>query len=461
MALNHDVAGSVGYTTVGTPTVVNGIASGFSGTDYLQPTQEYNTAPDTMEWHFKFNTGTLSSSYSSYLFGFSTHCGIYVQQDGHFRFLFRPVGGGLVQKSTDVVAENDTAYIVHISFNNTMQTTTATITTENGTTLLNETYADTTGSLYGLLFIGMRGSTSSDYVNNHWRGSVDLNSSYIKINGQAWFGVAPVEVKHIKYGNALGYTKTGSPTISYNGIASDFSADDYLQFWYDPFPISGTKTYEVFLKFTTGSDVSGFQGVFGSVDYNGPSFGLRIVAGYRWDVTFPYKKASDGTLGSLDITMNKTIQANTTYYVKIKQDFEAGTNKLSVSTDNVNFTEETITASDYDGAYVRAWRLGIGKVQGNQVFLGSVDLNETYVKLDGKLWFWQPALNYVVKDGKLVFADSSLYIDDNGIKTYASANIAPVPSGYTYGSTTTSDVGYVDMRTQVFTAVPGATIGKD
>lgn len=64
------------------------------------------------------------------------------------------------------------------------------------------------------------------------------------------------------------------------------------------------------------------------------------------------------------------------------------------------------------------------------------DLKETYIKVNGDLWFYG--------------------------KNYASQNIAPVPSGYSYGTTTTSAIGWVDMKTQAFTAAPsGATLARE
>ncbi|MBQ8032567.1 MAG: hypothetical protein IJ266_01215, partial [Elusimicrobiaceae bacterium] len=120
---------------------------------------------------------------------------------------------------------------------------------------------------------------------------------------------------------------------------------------------------------------------------------------------------------------------------------------------------QTILATD---SVVLSDNLGIGR-SSQSTFTGSINLNETYIKINGKLWFYQPApTKYIVKDDKLVWADPRIYIEDSGTKTYATQNIAPVPAGYTYGNTTTPSIGYVDMRTQQFTAAPsGATIERD
>ena len=61
-------------------------------------------------------------------------------------------------------------------------------------------------------------------------------------------------------------------------------------------------------------------------------------------------------------------------------------------------------------------------------------LNKSYIKMNDQLWFYG--------------------------KNYASANIAPVPSGFSYGNITTNAIGFVDMRTQEFTAAPNGTVLK-
>ena len=112
-------------------------------------------------------------------------------------------------------------------------------------------------------------------------------------------------------------------------------------------------------------------------------------------------------------------------------------------------TSLVVTITDWDGnqlvqkTYSGAFKIPsttdqntLGYYNNASRFTGSIDLKETYVKANGALWFYG--------------------------KNYASQNIAPVPSGYTYGTTTTSAIGFVDMRTQVFTAAPtGATLARE
>ena len=51
----HQVMGPVGYTLVGSPTITDGIASDFSGTDYVITSQVLETGQqDTFEFKTKF-----------------------------------------------------------------------------------------------------------------------------------------------------------------------------------------------------------------------------------------------------------------------------------------------------------------------------------------------------------------------------------------------------------------------
>ena len=155
-----------------------------------------------------------------------------------------------------------------------------------------------------------------------------------------------------------------------------------------------------------------------------------------------------------------TLDISTDYDLILSQQ-QAGTITLKYKK-STESTYTTVTGS-YDRDYLQSSRvISLGRFLGQYArpFSGSIDLNFTYIKVNGKLWFFRPVTNYLVKDNKLVWCDQDLYLNDSGTITLASQDTAPVPSGFTYGSTTTTDVGLVDIPSQVFTAKPGATIGK-
>ena len=259
---------------------------------------------------------------------------------------------------------------------------------------------------------------------------------------------------------SVNYTVVGSPTIV-DGVASGFSSGNYLQL---ASLSNGFTCVESFCKFTTGS-VNVQQGIMGtSTSWSRYGFFIDV----------------DGKLNTgvvIDGDVRKTLktafalQPNTTYYAKMNASVSTHTLALQVSTDRTNWSLNTLDLGEFTrflGGTIR-----IGQTQ-HGAFNGSIGLNNTYIKINGQAWFGKcpvevkhislnsTSVNYLVKDGKLVFADSKLYIEESGVKTYATADLAPVPSGYTYGTTTTTAIGWVDMGTQQFTEAPaGAILGKD
>lgn len=388
MAFYYKAKGSVGYSTVGTPTIANGIASNFSGTSYLLTNAAQTEETSSFEWNFKFNTGTLSTDYASYVLGCNAHAGIYLNTSKAVRVTWINSNSGWVEKNTNYTLLDDTTYTVNLKVDNATSTGVITIFSESGSVLFTETYTNVTcRRMNSQFWIGMRGGVS--YTDNYWRGSVYLNESYIAINGQPWFGLFPVAVNHIQLRGPNGYTVIGSPTIS-NGIVSGFSASDYLQFWSSSFPQAGMKTYESFVKFTTGSDVNTPQGLWGSVNYAGAAWGFQIAYG-RLGGAYRYIKQSDGTAAYLSPNISDvTLTANTTYYSKYLLDMEAGTLTIGISTDGTNFTENTATATDYASPQKTTWYLGMGLMNNSGYFRGSIDLNASYVKINGKLLYWHP-----------------------------------------------------------------------
>ena len=293
------------------------------------------------------------------------------------------------------------------------------------------------------LFVGQAAKIGKTSYHGYWSGSIDLNKTYIKVNGKLWFYkpctnylVKDDKLVFADSGLYLAgpntYTVQSSPTIV-DGVASGFSSSDYLRLS-DSFR-PGSNTWEIACKVTTNSSVSdNVIYAFQAGETNATRYGLmlRTTAQNKFEATFTL----NGTSWFNNTIPDFYISGNATYWTKEYWDGSAF--KLDISTDGITYQNilnvesttpiyNSFTSCKFgvwtDGAYRWAWN-------------GSIDLNNTYIKVDGSLWFYG--------------------------KNYASQNIAPVPSGYTYGNTTTSAIGFVDMRTQQFTAAPsGVTLGKD
>lgn len=170
--------------------------------------------------------------------------------------------------------------------------------------------------------------------------------------------------------NALIY---GNPTIS-NGVVSDFSEYNYLQV------LNGKQNNnaEYIVKFTTGNTTKTTGQDVLCAEY----FLALDVASNTWDViTYNWETATNTTLF--------TASANTTYWVKILVNNKTKT--FSYSTDGENYTQ-VASFTDNDMDITANYPMRIGNHSNNRLlyertFLGSVDLNETYINVNG-VRFW-------------------------------------------------------------------------
>lgn len=171
----------------------------------------------------------------------------------------------------------------------------------------------------------------------------------------------------------------GTPTIS-NGVVSGFSASNYLTFL-DGYKFDNNAEYVI--PFTTGSTTkSTVQDIWCAEKF----FTLEIAEN-TWNVV-TYNWETDLAVSLF------TASANTTYWVKISVNGKAKT--FSYSTDGENYTQVTsFTDNTMDTSDSFPLRIGIhslNRLLSERAFLGSVDLNETYINVDNAR-FWD-GMNY-------------------------------------------------------------------
>lgn len=194
-----------------------------------------------------------------------------------------------------------------------------------------------------------------------------------------------------------------------NGVLSGFSTSNYatLPNTFNP----STYSWEKFYKFTTGNDVTTQQLIecFSSSSVLGASIVLQsgglIVylssTGNTWNI-------------ASNVSLSGTINANTTYYLRVT--FDGSKYEYKISTDNETFTTiGTITNSAT--IYPYDIRLGINESQANP-FLGSIDLNSSYININGQRWWngttqivdcftaegsWQASVSQYGSCGKFVY----------------------------------------------------------
>jgi hypothetical protein len=229
-------------------------------------------------------------------------------------------------------------------------------------------------------------------------GTIDLNNTYIKTDGQPWFGICPVEVKKHQIMGPVGYTVVGSPTIV-DGVASGFSSSNYIN-TSDVF--NTEKDFEIVVDANTGIMTNNdsktiIRNSFGT---NPGGTGFSVVIG--WPTGKPQVKTmrfyilnSNGNYIANGDYGNTVIQNSTNYLFKFSQKFVNDNYEIraELSSDGGN---NWITEKNWLSALpIRNSGQGVAFGGGNlnltnQFWEGSIDLNHTYIKINGKLWFWQP-----------------------------------------------------------------------
>ena len=201
---------NVGYTVVGSPTIVDGVASGFSSSNYLD-IQKFTGYNSDFEFNVAFSTsdttptcGLLSGS--SYLYG-----GILIV-DNKARFSAR-IQAETTQTftvSSNVSLSTNTSYIANAKREGNVLTLKL---YKNG--VLEDT---ATGDLTDvILSSNIAAIRIGRNANGSFNGSIDLNNTYIKVNGVPWFTGKAAMTKTC---SVVGCTGTSSLTAEDKAIVT-------------------------------------------------------------------------------------------------------------------------------------------------------------------------------------------------------------------------------------------------
>ena len=226
-------------------------------------------------------------------------------------------------------------------------------------------------------YIGTTTIKNYEYVAS---SSIDLSQSYININGERWW-------------SGDSYTKVGS-WIDDN-VVSGFSSSNYLQL---PKTFNGSagNTWEMVWKFRLNSD-------FTSARDHGILACSTTVAyassiGVNGSTKVAYVSLATNTSGSklVMLSATTTLEPETDYWVKV--DFTGTAYNLYLST---NGTDYNLEASKESTSKWTSYTLSkIGYRNDNTVYplKGSIDLTESYIKVDGEYWWRGAELITPVKD---------------------------------------------------------------
>lgn len=207
------------------------------------------------------------------------------------------------------------------------------------------------------------------------------------------------EINTIKFNNNVGYEKVGNPTIV-DGVASGFSASDYLKINNN---FSSSSNFEIVVRGTAidaaaqRACLAFNRGENGFLDFGSVSSGIRLALKYN------------GSLTSFRIYPN--LIEGQLYYIHIIKTNSTLTLGYSTDGKNILLSEDfSVTSFDWIFSYIL---LGVAPWQSATSYGGSIDLNETYIKVNDITWFngkqqASKEVNYVIKDGKLVWTNPNL-----------------------------------------------------
>lgn len=178
-------------------------------------------------------------------------------------------------------------------------------------------------------------------------------------------------------------TIKGSLTESPEGVFSGFSSSNYLNLQEN---IIYTNNFEMLFKITTGTSGTTQQIFEGSSS----NTGLTIF------ISSDNKLFVSAGNGSWIVNTSGTtiLSTNTTYYVKFS--YKNNVYKLELSTDNINWNTEISVANSSVLTSTGNKSIGYSTRFNSRVFTGSIDLNQSYIKLGSIKYNLQAVVGYTI-----------------------------------------------------------------
>lgn len=426
MALYTKIKGDVNYVEIGSPTILDGVISGFSTSNYLKlPT----FAPGNKSWELKLkflsnNAGTTQAIVRLNT-GTGDYGGMLIGMNGNNRLWWNIGSSGTswfqTNPTIDPVLTDNTWYEILVKYDGSKYTLSminngvATVAYTNNTATPIYQQGDTT--------IGARVTGTTNY----FRGSVDLNNTYIKIENTVWFGTSFSKVK-VRTGLTK-YTKVGN-LIDNNGVISGFTSSSTYVYFNSPF--NTNSNFEILLKLNTGNMTDNFRAIirnsYGS-DPGSGGFAIGIAANGSNKYIRSYLTYEDGTLFANGIWGQTAFQNNIDFLFK----FSCINNILKIETsldDGITWIIENSWNMTQNLRYSgQGIALGGGYLSiATQWWSGSIDIGKSYIKVDNG-YYWRGShqnINtwkiqqdnfskyYTIVDGKLMWANPNTYLEGTG-----------------------------------------------
>ena len=392
--------GTVGYTVVGNPTISDNNISGFSADNYITTQGTLPSTVNNFEFITKFKTGSdLSGTqqiFHNYKFtSLANNCEIIIL-NGNLCAAVYIDGAYIASSSSGSKSLNaNTSYTAKLAFDGSKYT----FSWINGNSWEQIWQVNnTTNCLISDTKWGINRTNTRPFA-----GVLDFNNTYIKINDQVWFGTLPAEPKLV---GPVSYIVEGSPTIV-NGVVSGFSDDNYLQTDL-VFPNSKVSNgYTLQVKFTMPNSESEHAQQLITAFVHGTADGLSVTSSRKMSFFYGGSGHSIGSnpnavaLGGTYIARAVVTATNVYIY-------------LGTSEDNLQVVASGERVAYEVGNQYKV-RIGAGQTS-SRVFGGSIDLNNTYISINGNLWFgkenWNPSS----------YTDNSIYLLSGHKSDYSQYN---------------------------------------
>ena len=220
--MRHSTFDKSKFTVVGSPTITDdGVASGFSKSNYLSTSYVPNQNYKTFSIKFKFNTGSTKAG--AYIIGDKINTANFLLAwGGNARFALwlstddnRDIANGLYGKA-NIQFNKD--YWINFTFDGTKYV--LYVSTDGKTYTPDITITSSLKANIWQLYMGRVWGASTNYI-------YDLKQFSITVDGKEVFNGNKTGLDVIKPDN---YEVVGSPTISDDGVASGFSNSNYLHY---------------------------------------------------------------------------------------------------------------------------------------------------------------------------------------------------------------------------------------
>ncbi|MBR2245494.1 MAG: hypothetical protein IJ880_00450 [Bacilli bacterium] len=368
MALYANIRGSVNYTTVGSPTIENGIVSGFSSSDYLNTSSSLNINNFKGKIRAKLNSGNSGYRGITYIGSSAKHFTIEDEGTSHIRIYYY---NSQTSSNTPIsfwnksqINGNYVDYFFEYDKNNN-QLKFKVLDLQGNNIVAEQTYDNVEFPDTIPIKLG--------YVWQAFNGEIDLNETYINVNDTAWFGTSFSKVK-LHSPTAIAYTKKGNPTITEDGIASGFTdKNDYLILGaFNP------NTHK--WRFTTKVKFNSLTANMSLIDRNSSTrcFQIAMRTNGKWRVNI----SINGSSKANEVDGTNVCTVDTIYYLRFE--YDGSKYYLKISTDNINWTTD-ITINRADKIYpVSTMCMGHSWYSsGTEKWDGDIYMRYTRFEIDG------------------------------------------------------------------------------